>query len=191
MQDMSNATLNSNETEIGLACRCPKMHSGVRGCHGGRSIYIRTGYWAGSLRNNNIPEPPDTQDYLVFPTNESKFQGPDGFLKWCKQLGGEFGVVPCENGKCLAMNGNLSWNLELVSPCDSSLNTTGPLCGMCQGGMSLILASRVWNASVSWRSVLVQLLRELLVRVLLLRGDCAYNSPSFSLSLPSLFLYVG
>ena len=123
-----------------LTCRCPKR-KGVHGCEGGKAVFIRTGYWAGDVENNNMPEPWEEEDMYVWPVEEFVDDGASPGIR--NKRRGVFDVVPCENGKCTRNASQIKWRLDKQSPCKKSLNNTGPLCGLCREGMTHVWASLV------------------------------------------------
>ena len=136
VENFRSTTESTTENTTELVCQCPTWKRGVQGCEGGKTLLVQLGYWAGSLKNNNIPEPPEQKK--EFTLTSEKFEEWMSSSPWS-----DFDVAPCENGKCLQQAEKLTWNLAQDSPCIASLKTTGPLCGICKNRTSLIIASRV------------------------------------------------
>ena len=146
--------------DFDLACKCPlKRSPAVVACKQGRSIEIRNGYWAGNLDNNNVPEPHQVTEKKAMSRKEFdklwagvQAKGGRGLVT------GRFAAVKCDNGKCHIDSGNLTWDLTKESPCLSGIETTGPLCGLCQEGRTQMLGLTVsFDGSIAkgWRSVTV------------------------------------
>lgn len=135
--------------ESELVCRCPKDRLlGISHCKDGRQIFIKCGFWAGTLWNNNVPEP--WQGENMRSVHRKEFNGVfENGQRGIHNRNGldRFAVVPCENGKCLPVSDTPGqvWDLSDTTPCRSDIQTTGPLCGLCKENTSLILATWVRN----------------------------------------------
>ena len=109
---------------------------GIEKCENGRLVYIKPRYWAGLISNT-------TGKHYVEPLSFVETYNNDRNTPTSRnvRLNNDFIVAECYNGLC---NPNV-WQYNRDSPC--LFNGDGPLCGKCEPGASMKLASAVSNTS--------------------------------------------
>ena len=125
-----------------LGCRCLKERKGVLECKKGKYVLIDSRYWAGSMMNENTPEPQKWEKELKWRYNISNITLDP---QWTPDYERDkrFGIVWCQNRFCSDHGGQRDWNLMEDQPCKAGFNHKGLLCGKCIEGYTLNVADLV------------------------------------------------
>ena len=105
---------------------------GIEKCEHGRLVYIKPRYWAGLISNTTGKHYVEALSFVEIYNNDLNTPTSNS-----ERLTNDFIVAECYNGLC---NPNV-WQYNRDSPC--LFNGDGPLCGKCEPGASMKLASAV------------------------------------------------
>lgn len=131
-----------------LVCRCRAAElSGIKRCFLGRHVVIKSNYWAGNVKASNSTNQstldvgtvldPEQKIHFVPFANESIDESFENSSLRLQVPSRKFVAVACKTGLC----SHADWLYGKEPDCSS--NGVGPLCGKCQKGTNLKLASPV------------------------------------------------
>ncbi|XP_065177676.1 uncharacterized protein LOC135808417 [Sycon ciliatum] len=130
-----------------LMCQCPAdakpVDPGVQSCKEGKSINVKSGYWAGPANHHTIPfleRRATFKNYTLEEFEVEKHGDPFGY----SDQGTPFGTATCDNGLC---NSSRKWTMEEdQDPCKSGMDRNGVLCGACSVDTYNIVASEACSS---------------------------------------------